>query len=465
MIEKTLRRIKDENIEFIDFRFSDLNSNWKNITFHSSKITKDLLTEGVSFDGSSIESWKEIQNSDMLLKPDLSTCFQDPFSPNNNLTIICDIFDPQTQENYLKDPRTIAKKAQQFISKSKIADKAFFGPELEFFIFDHVKFSSSSSKASVQLNSEELDANNSKEFGGLGYGIPSNAGYFTAEPSDRHSAIRSEILKIISEIGVNPSLHHHEVASSQSEVGFDFAELLESSDNVQKVKYVIKNVVSSFGKSASFMPKPLASENGSGMHVHQSLWKNKQAIFAGDKYADLSQESLHYIGGIIKHAKTINAFSNPSTNSYKRLVPGFEAPIHLAFSSYNRSASIRIPHASSKNATRIEVRFPDATANPYLAFSAMLMAGIDGIKNKIDPGLAIQENLYKINEETSNKIPKVAGSLTEALTALDQNRDFLLAGNVFNNEIIDSYIKLKKKEIEKINNSLSPEEFLMYYVR
>ncbi len=465
-IKNLMKIIRETNVEFVDFRFTDFDGKWCHVSFIADKVNEEFLNSGLSFDGSSIPGWKEINNSDMLLMPDLESFFMDPFVSSPTMIVICDVVELDGKP-YNKDPRSLSKRALNFFKNSGIGDKAFFGPEFEFFIFDDVRFKNSSSEAFAIVDSKEMPENSAKKYenGNLAFRNQEKKSYFSSQPSDMFHCIRAEILTMIKNVGLFPSLHHHEVANSQQEIGFDFDDLLKTSDNVQMIKYLIHNVAASFGKTATFMPKPIMKDNGSGMHVHQSLWKNDKPLFAGDKYSGLSQDCLFYIGGIIKHAKAINAFSNASTNSYKRLVPGYEAPVILAYSAFNRSASIRVPHANTAKAKRIEVRFPDATANPYLAFSAMLMAGIDGIKNKIDPGEAASKNLYELEESEMQNYKTVAKSFTEALDSLDKDREFLKEGGVFNDCLIDSYIKLKREEIDFIDNSICPAEFLMYYGR
>lgn len=466
-IAETLRKIKDENIQFIDFRFTDTLGKFHHTTYKASFISESELQNGVMFDGSSIAGWKQINCSDMIIKPDLSTAFIDPFTSQSTLIIICDVIDPETQQGYDRDPRTIAKRAGNYLHSSNIGDKAYFGPELEFFIFDDVRFKNMPHESGFSLDSEEASWNNDKKYesGNLGHRVGVKGGYFPVPPIDLFNDIRSEMSLAIESVGMRPSVHHHEVAESQCEIGFEYDEILGSADNVQKFKYVIKNVAASYGKSATFMPKPLFGDNGSGMHTHQSIWKKGENLFydKNGEYAELSEMCLYYIGGIIKHAKAINAFSNPSTNSYKRLVPGYEAPVQLAYSARNRSAAIRIPYVYNPKAKRIEARFPDPTANPYLTFAAMMMAGLDGIKNKIHPGKANDSDLYHLTEKEAKKIPTVCGSLREALNALNADREFLKVGNVFSNDMLDSYIKLKMKEVEQLETRPHPIEFEMYY--
>ena len=457
--------VKENDIKFIDFRFSDYNGKWLHITHRASKISEDELLKGVAFDGSSVGNWKEINESDMILIPNLDTNFIDPFTTHQTLVIICDVLDPKTNLGYIKDPRNTAIKAEKYLKESGIGDVAYFGPEPEFFIFDDVKFENNSHCSSFKLDSEEAPHNSGKtiEGGNMGHRSQLKDAYFDLSPLDSGQDIRSEMVEVLEQVGVVPTLHHHEVASSQYEIGFEYSTLAKTADNIQKFKYVVQNVANSYGKSVTFMPKPIFDDNGSGMHVHQSIFKDGQNLFMGNDHANLSELALYYIGGIIKHGRAINAFANSTTNSYKRLIPGFEAPVILAYSAKNRSASIRIPHVTNEKGRRIETRFPDPAGNPYLIFSALLMAGLDGIKNKIHPGEPKNQNLYHLDEEESKKIPTVAKSLAEALEALDKDREFLLAGGVFTNEQIDSYIELKKKEVERYDNTPHPIEFEMYY--
>jgi glutamine synthetase len=465
-VSDILKTIKDEEIDFVDFTFTDSTGKFHHTSYRSTSVGKHELEEGVNFDGSSIEGWKDIHESDMTLKPDLSSAFINPFTSHSTLVFICDVIDTATSEIYEKDPRNIARKAEKYLKSTAIADKAYFGPELEFFIFDDIRFSNDPHNTSFYIDCEEGGYNSNREYNGgnRGHRPGVQGGYFPLSPVDSSNDIRAEIALVAESIGIKTNLHHHEVAEGQCEIGFEYDRIVESGDNVQKFKYVTKNVCASFGKSATFMPKPLFGDNGSGMHTHQSIWKEAANLFyEKGNYADLSETCLYYIGGIIKHAKAINAFSNSSTNSYKRLVPGFEAPVKLAYSAKNRSASIRIPHVYSANAKRIEARFPDPSCNSYLTFAAMLMAGIDGIKNKIHPGAAVDENLYDLDEHSLNQIPSVASSLKEALSHLDQNRKFLTIGGVFTDKMIDSYIGIKMREAVELETRPHPIEFKMYY--
>ena len=463
--KEILDTIKKNDVQFVDFRFTDPRGKWQHTTYIANKVDDATFEDGVMFDGSSIAGWKSINESDMILMPDTSTAFMDPFTAQPTLVITCDIIEPSTGQSYSRDPRSTAKKAEAYLKYTGIGDTAYFGPELEFFMFDDVKFDSGMFSSFYHLESEENPSNSGKEYphGNLGHRPGIKGGYFPVAPVDSAQDIRGEMLTTLAEVGITPVLHHHEVAPSQHELGFDFSTLTFTADNIQKYKYVIQNVAHTYGKSVTFMPKPIYGDNGSGMHVHQSIWKDGKPLFAGNGYADLSEMCLYYIGGIIKHAKALNAFTNPSTNSYKRLVPGYEAPVLLAYSARNRSASCRIPWTNNPKAKRVEVRFPDPTANPYLAFAAMLMAGLDGIQNKIDPGAAMDKDLYDLPPKELKKIPTVCGSLREALSNLDKDRSFLKAGGVFNDDFIDSYIELKMQDVMRFEMTPHPVEFDMYY--
>ena len=463
--KELLQRIKSDDIKYVDFRFTDPRGKWQHVTFDRSLIDADALTEGVMFDGSSIAGWKAINESDMNLMPDLDTATLDPFFAHATLSIVCDVLEPTTGEPYSRDPRSVAVKAEAYLKQTKIGDTAFFGPEAEFFVFDDVRFSTEPYNTGFALNDVELPTNSGAEIegGNLGHRVRTKGGYFPVPPVDSAQDMRSDMLSAMEGMGVKVEKHHHEVGSAQHELGMKFGTLVTMADHLQLYKYCIHNVAQSYGKTATFMPKPVFGDNGSGMHVHQSIWKGGKPVFAGKKYSDLSDICLYYIGGVIKHAKAINAFANPSTNSYKRLVPGYEAPVLLAYSARNRSASCRIPFSNSPKAKRVEVRFPDPAANPYLAFSAMLMAGLDGIQNKINPGDPMDKNLYDLPPRELKKIPTVAGSLREALTSLDKDRGFLKAGGVFTDDLIDGYIALKEEEIVRFEQTPHPVEFDMYY--
>jgi glutamine synthetase len=460
-----LKAIKDNDVKYVDFRFTDPRGKWQHVTFDVSMVDEDLFADGIMFDGSSIAGWKAINESDMTLMPDPTTAQLDPFFAASTLSINCDILEPATGEPYNRDPRGIAKKAEAYLKSTGVADTVYVGPEAEFFVFDDVKFMADPYNTGFKLDAAELPTNGDTAYegGNLGHRIPIKGGYFPVPPLDSAQDMRGEMLAAMKAMGVTVEKHHHEVASAQHELGTKFNTLVRTADEMQIYKYCIHNVAQSYGKTATFMPKPVYGDNGSGMHVHQSLWKGGKPLFAGNKYADLSQECLWYIGGIIKHAKALNAFTNPSTNSYKRLVPGYEAPVLLAYSARNRSASCRIPWTTSPKAKRVEVRFPDPTANPYLAFAALLMAGLDGILNKIDPGQAMDKDLYDLPPRELKKIPTVCGSLREALASLDKDRAFLKAGGVFNDDFIDSYIELKMTEVARFEMTPHPIEFQMYY--
>ena len=417
------------------------------------------------FDGSSVAGWKAINESDMVLMPDTSSAIIDPFFQQTTLAVMCDILDPISGQAYNRDPRTTAKKAEAYVKSSGVGDTVFFGPEAEFFVFDDVRWSTDPHKTGYSFDSTELPANTDKEYpmGNMGHRPGPKGGYFPVPPVDSEQDMRSEMLSVMGDIGLHPEKHHHEVAPAQHELGLKFSTLTTMADRLQLYKYVIHNVAASYGKTATFMPKPMFADNGSGMHVHQSIWSGGKPLFAGDQYAGLSETCLYYIGGIIKHARALNALTNPSTNSYKRLVPGYEAPVMLAYSARNRSASIRIPFGSNPKAKRIETRFPDPTANPYLAFAALLMAGLDGIENKIHPGDAMDKDLYDLPPEEAKSIPQVCGSLREALAALDADRTFLTKGGVFDDDQIDAYIELKMEENMRYELHPHPVEFDMYY--
>jgi glutamine synthetase len=460
-----LKLIKEKDVKYVDLRFTDPRGKWQHLAMDIAMVDDDLLNEGTMFDGSSIAGWKAINESDMLLKPDLNTVTFDPFAAQTMLVIFCDVLNPGDGTTYNRCPRSIAKAAEGFIKSSKLADTAYFGPEAEFFVFDDARFKVSMNETFVYLDDIEGAYNSGKSYegGNMGHRAPIKGGYFPVAPLDQGNDLRAEMLTTIAGMGVAVEKHHHEVANSQHELGIKFAPLVKSADSMQIYKYCVHNVAHAWGKTATFMPKPIKGDNGSGMHVHQSLWKGGKPLFAGNKYAGLSDMALYYIGGIIKHAKALNAFTNPLTNSYKRLIPGFEAPVLLAYSARNRSASCRIPFGAGEKAKRVEVRFPDPGANPYLAYSAMLMAGLDGIKNKIHPGDAMDKNLYDLPPEELKKVPQVCGSLREALESLDKDRAFLKAGNVFNDDFIDAYMELKWEEVYAFEHTPHPIEFSMYF--
>ncbi|WP_341024758.1 type I glutamate--ammonia ligase [Brevundimonas diminuta] len=462
---KILQEIKDKDVQYVDLRFTDTRGRVHHVTFDIGMVDEDFLEEGTMFDGSSIAGWKAINESDMLLKPDLSSAYTDPFYQQTTLFLFCDVLNPDTAEPYNRDSRSMAKKALAYVQSSGVGDTVFFGPEAEFFVFDDVRWNTAPHDTRYSFDSSELPANTGAEYaeGNLGHRPSTKGGYFPVNPVDSGQDLRGEMLAVMRDLGLDPEKHHHEVAPAQHELGLKFSDLLTMADRMQLYKYVIHNVAHAYGKSATFMAKPMFGDNGSGMHVHMSIWKDGKPQFAGDQYAGLSQECLWYIGGVIKHAKAINAFANSTTNSYKRLVPGYEAPVKLAYSASNRSASIRIPHVTSPKAKRLEARFPDPMGNPYLTFVALLMAGLDGIENRIDPGAAADKNLYDLPPEERHSIPEVAGSLKEALEALDADRAFLKKGGVMDDDFIDAYITLKQEEVARLQLHPHPVEFDMYY--
>ena len=438
-VANVMKKIKSNNVKFVDFRFSDTKGKEQHVTVPISAFDKSKFTDGHAFDGSSVAGWKGINASDMLLFPDPNTANIDPFMEESTLILTCNVVDPEDGKGYDRDPRTIANRAEQYLKKTGIGDTVYFGPEPEFFVFDSITWDSGMSGSSVKISSEEAewDSKTEHEGGNVGHRPRVKGGYFPVPPVDSLQDLRSQMCLTLEEMGVPVEVHHHEVAGSgQNEIGTKFSSLTERADWTQILKYVVMNTAHHYGKTATFMPKPVLNDNGTGMHVHQSIWKKGKNLFAGKKYANLSDEALYYIGGIIKHGKALNAITNPSTNSYKRLVPGFEAPVMLAYSAKNRSAAIRIPHVSSDSARRIEVRFPDPTANPYLAFSALMMAGLDGIQNKIHPGDGETRDLYDLTAQEEEKIPQVAASLEEALAELDKDREFLTRGGVFSDDFM-----------------------------
>ena len=460
-----LRKIADEDIKYVDLRFTDPGGTWEHVTLTAEYLDEDAIEDGVMFDGSSIAGWKAINESDMALMPDASFSFQDPFYAEPTLAVVCDVSEPGTGAPYGRDPRSTARKAVAYLQQTGIGDNAFFGPEAEFFVFDDVRFEVQQNRVAYELDSEEGPYNSATRFemGNMGHRPGPKGGYFPVNPVDSCQDLRSEMLSTLTSIGVPVEKHHHEVAPAQHEIGLIFGEMVITADRMQAYKYVVKNVAAAYGKTATFMPKPVLGDNGTGMHVHQSLWRGGEPLFAGSMYADLSEMCLFYIGGILKHAKALNAFTNPSTNSYKRLIPGFEAPVLLAYSASNRSASCRIPHTASPKAKRVEVRFPDPSANPYLSFSAMLMAGLDGIRNRIHPGDAMDKDLYALPPEELKDIPTVCGSLREALEALADKNDFLTQGGVFTADQIEAYIELKWEDVYRLEHTPHPVEFQMYY--
>ena len=466
MSERTLNLIQTHDIRWVDLRFTDTKGKEQHVSIPAGVVDEDFFADGKMFDGSSISGWKGINESDMILMPDDSTAILDPFTDDPTVIVRCDIVEPATMQGYDRDPRSIAKKAEAYLAKTGVGDTAFFGPEPEFFVFDDVKWGVDMSGASYAINAEEAawSSHLDVEEGNTGHRPRVKGGYFPVPPVDSLHDIRAAMCSAMEQMGLDVEVHHHEVGTAgQCEIGVKFNTLVTKADEVQILKYCVLNVAHAYGKTATFMPKPLVGDNGSGMHVHQSIAMGGDNTFAGEGYAGLSDTALYYVGGIIKHARALNAFTNASTNSYKRLVPGFEAPVMLAYSARNRSASIRIPYEPSPKGKRIEVRFPDPTANPYLAFAAMLMAGIDGIQNKIHPGDAADKDLYDLPADEAAKIPTVASSLEMALDALDADRDFLTAGGVFTDDMIDAYIELKREDVERLNMTTHPVEFDLYY--
>ena len=463
--DKMLKTISDENVEYVDIRFTDPRGKLQHVTVMSDQVDADFIDEGFMFDGSSIAGWKSIEASDMKLMIDTDSAYIDPFYAEKTLCVHCSVVEPDTGEAYERDPRGTAEKAEAYLKSSGIGDVAYMGPEAEFFLFDNVRFSNEMNKVSFEVDALDASWNTDTDYemGNTGHRPGVKGGYFPVNPIDDGQDIRSEMLSTMKRLGMKVDKHHHEVASCQHELGLIFDSLTKQGDELQKYKYVIHNVAQAYGKSATFMPKPIAGDNGTGMHVNMSIWKGGKPLFAGDKYADLSQEALYYIGGILKHAKSLNAFTNPSTNSYKRLIPGFEAPVLRAYSARNRSGCVRIPWTESPKAKRVEARFPDPSSNPYLCFSALLMAGLDGIKNKVNPGEAMDKNLYDLPAEELADIPTVCGSLREAIEELQKDHDYLLAGNVFTKDQIDGYIELKMEEIESYEHTPHPVEYGMYY--
>ncbi|RUO20946.1 glutamine synthetase [Aliidiomarina iranensis] len=465
-IKAVMDLIEENEVRFVDMRFTDTKGKEQHVTIPVSQIDEDFFEDGKMFDGSSIAGWKGINESDMVLSPDTETAVMDPFSEIPTLIVRCSILEPDTRQGYDRDPRSIARRAEEYLASTGIADSALMGPEPEFFLFDDVRFNTDMSGSFYKIDDIEAKWNSGTEYegGNKGHRPGVKGGYFPVPPVDSSHEIRSEMCEVMEEMGLVVEAHHHEVATAgQNEIACRFNTLVNKADELQIFKYVVHNVAHAYGKTATFMPKPLVGDNGSGMHVHMSLAKDGKNLFAGDKYGGLSETALYYIGGIIKHARAINAFTNPGTNSYKRLVPGFEAPVMLAYSARNRSASIRIPLISNPKGRRIEARFPDPSSNPYFAFTALLMAGLDGIQNKIHPGDAMDKDLYDLPAEEAKEIPTVASSLEMALDALDKDRDFLTAGGVMSDDMIDAYIGLKRKEVEKLMMTTHPVEFDMYY--
>ena len=464
--EKVQKLIKDHDVRYIDLRFCDTRGKEQHVTIPTSVVDDSFFEDGKMFDGSSIAGWKGINESDMVLMPDTDSAILDPFFDDPTVNLRCDVLEPTTMQGYERCPRSIAKRAEEYLKSTGIADAAFFGPEPEFFIFDDARWGDNLNSAFYEIDSEEGSWNSDRPFeeGNIGHRPGIKGGYFPVPPVDSQQNIRSAICTTLEEMGVPVEVHHHEVATAgQAEIGTLFNTLVRKADELLILKYAVMNVAHGFGKTATFMPKPLVGDNGNGMHVHQSLSKGGKNLFTGDKYGGLSELALHYIGGIFKHARALNAFTNSSTNSYKRLVPGFEAPTLLAYSARNRSASCRIPWVSSPKARRIEVRFPDSCGNPYFTFAAMMMAGLDGIQNKLDPGAPLEKDLYDLEPEEEKDIPTVCASLDQALAALDADRGFLTAGGVFTDDMIDGYIDLKMEEVTRFRSTTHPVEFSMYY--
>ena len=460
-----LQRIKDEEIEWIDVRFTDPKGKWQHLTMVASVMGEDEWTDGIMFDGSSIEGWKAINESDMVLKPDLDAVYTDPFSATPMLIVFCDVVEPSTGELYARDPRSTAKRAEAYLASTGIGDTVYVGPEAEFFMFDDVRFETNYNQSYFKIDDIELPTNTGREYegGNLGHRPRAKGGYFPVAPVDSAVDIRGEMVSTMLEMGLPCDKHHHEVAAAQHELGLTFGTLTTTADRMQIYKYVVHQVAHAYGKSATFMPKPIKEDNGSGMHTHFSIWNGKEPLFAGNGYAGLSDMCLFFIGGVIKHAKALNAFTNPTTNSYKRLVPGYEAPVLLAYSSRNRSASCRIPYGTGAKAKRVEVRFPDAMANPYLAYAALMMAGLDGIQNRMHPGDAMDKNLYDLPPAELAEVPTVCASLREALDALTADHDFLLKGDVFSKDQIEAYVEIKFADVARWEMTPSPVEYDMYY--
>ncbi|MEE3287174.1 MAG: glutamate--ammonia ligase [Pseudomonadota bacterium] len=461
-----LKMIQENKVKFVDFRFTDTRGKEQHVSVPANVVQDDTFEEGKMFDGSSIAGWKGINESDMILMPDPDTAVVDPFMQDTTVLLRCDVIEPTTMQGYERDPRSIAKRGEAYLKSTGIGDAAFFGPEAEFFIFDSVRWTNEMSEASYHLESVEAAWSSGKEYedGNIGHRPGVKGGYFPVPPVDSLQDVRSAMCLAMADMGLDVEVHHHEVGTAgQGEIGTRFDTLVAKADQLQIYKYCVHNVAHAHGLTATFMPKPLVGDNGSGMHVHQSVFKNGDNMFAGDEYGGLSESALYYIGGIFKHARSLNAFTTASTNSYKRLVPGFEAPVMLAYSARNRSASCRIPYDSNPKSRRVEVRFPDATANPYLAFTAMMMAGLDGIQNKLYPGESLDKDLYDLPPEEEKGIATVAHSLDVALEALDTDREYLKAGGVMTNDMIDAYIELKSEEVQRLLQATHPVEFDMYY--
>ncbi len=463
--QDVLDMIKEKEIEWVDLRFTDPKGKWQHLTMVAGVMGEDEWTDGIMFDGSSIEGWKAINESDMTLKPDLDAVYIDPFSATPMLIVVCDIVEPGTGELYTRDPRSTAKRAEAYLQSTGIGDTVYVGPEAEFFMFDDVKFDTSYNQSYFKIDDIELPTNTGRDYegGNLAHRPRAKGGYFPVAPVDSAVDIRGEMVSTMIEMGLPCDKHHHEVAAAQHELGLTFGTLVTTADRMQVYKYVVHQVAHAYGKTATFMPKPIKEDNGSGMHTHFSIWNGKTPLFAGEKYAGLSDMCLYFIGGVIKHAKALNAFTNPTTNSYKRLVPGYEAPVLLAYSSRNRSASCRIPYGTGPKSKRVEVRFPDALANPYLAYAALLMAGLDGIQNRLHPGEAMDKNLYDLPPAELAEVPTVCASLREALESLEADHDFLLKGDVFTADQIAAYVELKYQDVARWEMTPSPVEYDMYY--
>ena len=464
--ENVMKLIKDHEARYVDLRFTDTRGKEQHVTIPASVVDDAFFNDGKMFDGSSISGWRGIDDSDMVLMPETDTAVIDPFYDDSTVNIRCDVLVPTTMQGYERDPRSLAKRAEAYLQSTGIADTAYFGPEPEFFIFDDVRWSDNLNSAFYEVDSDEgcWNSDTITEDKNIGHRPGVKGGYFPVPPVDSQQNIRSAMCTILEEMGVITEVHHHEVATAgQAEIGTKFNTLLKRADDNMILKYVVLNVAHAYGKTATFMPKPLVGDNGNGMHVHQSLFKDGENLFAGDQYGGLSETALHYIGGVFKHTRALNAFTNASTNSYKRLVPGFEAPTLLAYSARNRSAGIRIPWDPNPKGRRLEIRFPDSCGNPYFTFAAMMMAGLDGIQNKIDPGQPMERDLYDLTREEEKEIPTVAPSLDVALDALDSDRGFLTAGGVFTDDMIDAYLELKMEEVDRLRLATHPVEFDQYY--
>tara|TARA_B100000809_G_scaffold88850_2_gene87310 strand:- start:1367 stop:2779 length:1413 start_codon:yes stop_codon:yes gene_type:complete len=465
-VANVLKMIKDQDIQFVDFRFTDTKGKEQHVSVPAAMADEDMFDEGKMFDGSSIAGWKGIQESDMILMPDANSAVIDPFLQDTTLLLRCDVIEPTTMQGYDRDPRTIAKRGEAYLKSTGIGDAAYFGPEAEFFIFDSVRWSNDISGAAYEIESKEAAWSSDRDYeeGNIGHRPGVKGGYFPVPPVDAMQDVRSAMCLAMADMGLQVEVHHHEVGTAgQGEIGTRFDTLVAKADQLQVYKYCVHNVAHAHGLTATFMPKPLVGDNGSGMHVHQSIFNGDNNVFSGEEYGGLSEAALYYIGGIFKHARALNAFTNATTNSYKRLVPGFEAPVLLAYSARNRSASCRIPYVTNPKARRVEIRFPDSSGNPYLTFTAMMMAGLDGIQNKIHPGGPMEKDLYDLPPEEEKNIATVAHSLDLALDALDADRDFLKAGGVMGDDMIDAYIALKTEEVQRLRLATHPVEFEMYY--